>query len=111
MTTDTELIRILRDISSETRNEVGDLWSTSWCDDAADRLEELLQWHEIRETGLPPEGGWYDTYTYNANGHRIVRELFFDGADEDGQAFWLGEGDWEQSVTHWRHRPEAPMCD
>lgn len=71
---------------------------------------ELLQapeWHCIEEEGLPEEGVWYDAYTYTHSGHRIVKELFFDGENEYG-IFWLSEGEWPQPVTHYCARPIPP---
>jgi len=68
----------------------------------------LNHWKSIKEDGLPEEGAWYDAYTYNVNGERIVRELFFDGRNESGETFWLSDGDWEGHVTHWRCRPLGP---
>ena len=67
------------------------------------------RWRDIAEEGLPPEGEWYDAYTYaGSSGERIVKELFFDSETEDG-VHWLSDGDWDYRVTHWRPRPEAPI--
>lgn len=64
-------------------------------------------WHNIKQCGLPPEGEWYDGYTFTPDGRGIVKELFLDGEDENG-VHWLAEGDWERPVTHWRERPLPP---
>ena len=64
-------------------------------------------WYNIKECGLPPEGEWYDGYTFAGDGSRIVKELFLDSEDECG-VHWLAEGDWERYVTHWRERPARP---
>ena len=64
---------------------------------------EDQSWRDIAEEGLPPEGEWYDVYTYTHAGNRIVKELFF----ENGVC-WLSDGDWDHRVTHWRPRPAAP---
>ena len=42
MTTDVELIEIMRAMANGERNALGDYWHGSeWCNVAADRLEEL----------------------------------------------------------------------
>ena len=36
-----DITRILREIASGTKTSVGDHWSTEWCNDAADYIDEL----------------------------------------------------------------------
>ncbi len=82
-------------------------------DEITQRLTQLTiiaerdPWKSIKEHGLPPEGVWYDAYTWTREGHRTVRELFFDGDNEYG-IHWLGEGDWPYPVTHYCERPDPP---
>lgn len=65
-------------------------------------------WNKIEDNGLPEEGRWYDAFTWTREGHRTVRELFFDGVI-DGAVYWLGDGDWPYPVTHWKERTEPPI--
>jgi len=37
------LTKILREIAEGTRNEVGDYWSLTYCEEAADRIESLIK--------------------------------------------------------------------
>lgn len=78
-------------------------------DKVCKEIMELLQpqWISIEEHGLPPEGMWYDAYTWTREGHRTVRELFFDGENDYG-IHWLGDGDWLYPVTHYCDRTDPP---
>jgi hypothetical protein len=42
-----DITEIMRDIASETKNSVGDHWSTDWCDNAAEEIERLRKGTDI----------------------------------------------------------------
>jgi len=62
---------------------------------------QTYDWVNIENCGLPPAGVWYDAFTYDFDGDRVVETLFFDGVNDTG-VHWLCNGDWLEPVTHYK---------
>jgi len=63
--------------------------------------DQTYDWVNIKNCGLPPAGEWYDAFTYDYDGDRVVETLFFDGVNDTG-VHWLLHGDWLEPVTHYK---------
>jgi len=66
-----ELIRIMRELAADKENICGDKWHISWCDEVADKLEELGHGMEMAVT-------------------QIMRDIARDKDNDAGQKWHIG---------------------
>jgi len=74
--------------------------------------DETNDWINIEKDGLPTKSKWYDAFTYDDDGDRIVKTLFYYGLYEDGPC-WMRHGDWDSPVTHYKkhYKIQPPKKD